>query len=470
MKILFALAFTAAATLHAATPSWPQFRGPGGSGVADAEKPPVEFAPGKNEAWSVSVPSGASSPCISGAKIFLTAFDDGKLWTLCLDRATGRELWRRDAGAEKIEDFLAKEGSPAASTPATDGQRVVVYFGSVGLIAYDFAGTELWRHPLPVAETNNRFGSGTSPILAGGLAVLVRDLAKDSAILALDAATGAEKWRTARPGMMTGYSTPALWEHDGLAEIVAPGGLQMKAYDLRTGAERWLVRELPAVNCASPIAGGGLLYFAGWSPAGEDAPMPTFAQLLDGHDTDGDGALSKAEAQTTMLKDFFDANDTNKDGKITQEEWDGMVGYLKRGKNRFVAVKPGGSGDITDTHIAWQKTKGLPYVPSPLFYRGSIYLVKDGGLLSCFDAQTGDPRYEQQRIGLEGSMYASPVAADGRIYLVTLTGKAATIAAGEKPEVLWRGDFAERIAASPAIADDTLYVRTATRLFAFRKK
>ena len=147
-----------------------------------------------------------------------------------------------------------------------------------------------------------------------------------------------------------------------------------------------------------------------------------------------------------------------------------MIGYLKRGKNRFVAVKPGGSGDITDTHIVWQKMKGLPYVPSPLLYRSSVYFVKDGGMLSCFDAETGDARYEQKRIGIEGSMYASPVAADGRIYFVTLNGKAATIAAGENPEVLWRGDIAERVAATPAIVDNTLYVRTATKLFAFRKK
>ena len=470
MKILLALAFTTAAALQAATPSWPQFRGPGASGVADADKPPVEFGPGKNELWSVAVPSGASSPCVWDAKIFLTAFDAGKLWTLCLDRTTGRELWRRDAGAEKIEEFHPKEGSPAASTPATDGERVVVYFGSVGLIAYDLAGKELWRHKLPVAETNNGFGSGTSPILADGLAVLVRDVSKDSAILALDAATGALKWRTERPGMKTGYSTPALWEHDGLAEIVAPGGLQMKSYDLRNGTERWLVRELPAVNCASPIVSGGLLYFAGWSPAGEDAPMPDFSQLLAGNDADNDGALTKAESQKTFLKDFFDSNDPNKDGQITREEWDTMIGYLKRGKNRFVAVKPGGSGDITDTHIVWQKMKGLPYVPSPLLYRSSVYFVKDGGMLSCFDAETGDARYEQKRIGIEGSMYASPVAADGRIYFVTLNGKAATIAAGENPEVLWRGDFAERVAATPAIVDNTLYVRTATKLFAFQKK
>lgn len=469
MKTLLvaALAF-ASLPLHAGTPNWPRFRGPSGAGVADAEKPPVEFGPGKNVLWQVATPSGPSSPCVWGERIFLTAYDGGKLWTLCLDRATGKELWRRDAGAEKIEAFLEKQGSPAASTPATDGERVIVYFGSCGLIAYDFAGKELWRHALPMAETNNDFGSGTSPILADGLVILVRDLKVDSAVLAVDAATGKQVWKTARAGMMTGYSTPMVWEHDGVKEVVAPGGLAMKAYDLTSGAERWLVRELPAVNCGSPIAGDGLLYFAGWSPAGSDMPMPAFDDILKA-DTDADGKLSKPESDNTMLKGFFSANDTNHDGFITRDEWDGMIGYLKRGKNRLIAVKPGGSGDITGTHVAWEKTKGLPYVPSALFYRGQIFLVKDGGMASCFDAATGATKYEQKRLGIEGSFYASPVAADGHIFLISLAGKAATIAAGDSPEVLWRADFGETVAATPAIADDTLYVRTESKLFAFKQ-
>lgn len=466
--------FLAAVSLLASLPAfagdanWPRFRGPAGSGVADSEKPPVEFGPERNVLWKVSAPSGASSPCVWGARIFLTAFDGGKLWTLCLDRATGKELWRRDAGAEKIEAFLEGQGSPAASTPATDGERVVVYFGSCGLIAYDFEGKELWRHALPMAETNNDFGTGTSPILAGGLVILVRDLKTESAVLALDVATGKQVWKTARTAMQTGYSTPIVWEHDGVKELIAPGGLAMKAYDLSSGAERWLVRDLPAVNCGSPVANGAMLYFAGWSPAGADMLMPTFDDMLKA-DTNGDGKLSKEESDNTMLKGFFSANDTNHDGFITRDEWDAAINYLKRGKNRMVAVKPGGSGDITDSHIAWEKKKGLPYVPSALLYRGNLFMVKDGGLASCFDATSGETKYEQQRLGLDGSFYASPVAANGHIYLVNLTGKAATLAAGDKPDVVWRADFGERVAATPAIVDDTIFVRTETKLFAFKQ-
>src|SRR4029434_1313130 len=150
---------------------------------------------------------------------------------------------------------VSARASRAPATPTTNDKRLVVYFGSCGLIAYDFEGKELWRHLLPVAETNNDFGSGSSPILSDGLVILVRDLKSDSAVLALDAATGKQIWKTARPGMATGHSTPAVWKHDGVTEIVAPGGLAMKAYDLRTGAERWIVRDFPAVHCGSPAPG-----------------------------------------------------------------------------------------------------------------------------------------------------------------------------------------------------------------------
>ncbi len=463
-----AILLAASLPVFAGDAKWPRFRGPEGAGVADGEKPPTEFGPDKNVLWQVATPSGPSSPCIWKDRIFLTAFDGGKLWTLCLDRTNGKELWRRDAGAEKIEAFMPSQGSPAAATPTTDGERVIVYFGSCGLIAYDFAGKELWRHTLPCAETNNDFGSGTSPILADGLVVLVRDLKVDSTVIALDAATGKPAWKTPRPGVSTGYSTPIIWEHDGRKELIVSGGLAMKSYDLKTGTERWLMRDLAAVNCTSPVVGDGLLYFAGWSPAGEDAPMPAFADLLKA-DTDGDGKLSRAEAQQTFLKDFFSAQDTDKDGFLTTAEWDAQINYLKRGKNRLIAVKPGGSGDITATHVVWEKSKGLPYVPSPLLYHGALFLVKDGGLASSYDATTGAPQYEQQRLDIPGPCYASPVAADGHIYLVNLDGKAATLAAGAKPDVLWRADFKERIAATPAIADDTLYIRTDSKLFAFKQ-
>jgi outer membrane protein assembly factor BamB len=160
--------------------------------------------------------------------------------------------------------------------------------------------------------------------------------------------------------------------------------------------------------------------------------------------------------------------DANHDGKITVADWDLIKAHNAKAENVLVAVKPGGQGDITATHVAWKSTRGLPYVPSPLYYEGRVYLVRDGGMLSSLDARTGQPFYTQERLGASGSYYSSPVAADGRLYLASLSGKLTVIkAGGDKPEILHQADFGERIFATPALVDDKLYVRTAKHLWAF---
>jgi outer membrane protein assembly factor BamB len=176
------------------TLAWPQFRGPNGSGVADGQKPPVEFGPDKNVKWKTPAPSGLSSPIVAGDKLVITAFDGGKLYTIAYNRADGKEAWRVEAPAKQIEAYHKTEGSPAASTPATDGARIVSYFGSCGLFCYDLSGKELWRFEMPTAATAGDFGSGASPILVDGTVVLVRDEKKDPKVLALDAATGSRRW------------------------------------------------------------------------------------------------------------------------------------------------------------------------------------------------------------------------------------------------------------------------------------
>ena len=160
--------------------------------------------------------------------------------------------------------------------------------------------------------------------------------------------------------------------------------------------------------------------------------------------------------------------DVDHDGKITKSDWDVALPRMAKGDNAMVAVKPGGRGDISRTHVAWKFTRGLPYVASPLFYDGRIYLIKDGGMLSCFDAKTGQPYYLQERLGADGAYYSSPVAADGRLYLASLAGKLTVVkAGGDKPEILHRSDFGDHILATPAIVGDSLYLRTKTKLYAF---
>src|SRR6266567_5996369 len=180
-------------------PNWPQFRGPNSSGIAADAKPPLTISPTNGVLWKIDVPWSPSSPCVWRDRIFLTTYADGQLQTRCYDGADGRQLWSRGVKPDALETFHRTEGSPAASTPATDGRRVVSYFGSCGLVCYDFDGKEMWRHLLPVAQTAYSFGSGGSPTLAGGLVLVNRDQEKDCSLLAVNLRTGKKVWETARP-------------------------------------------------------------------------------------------------------------------------------------------------------------------------------------------------------------------------------------------------------------------------------
>lgn len=467
-----ALCLVSAAT--AAPSTWTQFRGPAGTGVAESAHPPVEVGPEKNVAWKIDAPSGLSSPIVVGEKLVLTAFDDGKLYTIAYDRATGHELWRAHAPAKEIEPYHKTEGSPAASTPASDGKRIVSYFGSCGLFCYDLQGKELWRYEMPTAKTLADFGTGVSPLLVDGVVVLLRDETVDPKIVALDANTGKLKWEKARQSK-SGFGTPAVWKTPTGIQIVAPGYGKMIAYDLHTGDEVWTVEGMPSSSCTTPVTDGSILYYAGWSPGDPEEAggfkMPTFDELLAGDkaDADGDGRLSKEEAQRTMFKDFFDNNDPDKDGFITRQEWDAMLAYMAASKNSAFALRSGGKGDVTHSHMIWKQTKGLPYVPSAILCDGQYVMVKDGGIVTAYDAASGDQLYQKRAVA-SGSYYASPVAANGHIFFTSLADGAITVlkAGATKPDVVAENPpLGERVGATPAIADNTLYVRTAGHLYAF---
>src|SRR5262249_53923215 len=199
------------------------------------------------------------------------------------------------------------------STPVTDGERIVSYFGSCGLFCYDLAGKELWRFELPTAALPGSFGSGVSPILVDGTVVLVRDLGKDSKILAVDAATGSLKWEKKRQSPVS-YCTPVVWDTPAGKQVVAAGHGRLSAYELKTGEERWSVGGMPSGCCPSPVVADGTVFFAGWSPGGPDDvkenQMPPFDELLKRLDKDGDGAISREEGGKEFAG-FFDALDTN---------------------------------------------------------------------------------------------------------------------------------------------------------------
>jgi outer membrane protein assembly factor BamB len=304
-------------------------------------------------------------------------------------------------------------------------------------------------------------------VIAGKLVVLGRDQMKGSELLAVDVASGKVLWRTDRSDLGSSFGSPAIWKHGRDTEIVMPGYLQMRAYSLADGKEKWRVRGLPVAVCTTPVVGKDWLYFAGWSP-GKDQPMPTFETLAATEDKDKDGVISYEEA-SPFVQNFFSSYDANRDKRLTAEEWNNFRENLMKGENSLIAIKPGGKGDVTTSHVAWKQTRGLPYVASPLFYRGNIYLIKDGGMMSCYNAQTGQAVYQQERIGVVGSYYTSPVAADGRIYVASVNGVLSVIKAGEKPDVIGHTDFKERLVATPALVDNKIYIRTAEHVWAFGK-
>lgn len=451
---------------------WPRFRGPNGAGVSETGRPPASIGPETNVKWKVPAPAGLSSPIVVGDLVVLTALDGGKLFTVAYRAADGSEAWRADAEAREIEAFYEGEGSPAASTPAADGRRIVSYFGSCGLRCYDLNGHELWRLELAPPQLPGNFGSGVSPILENGTVVLVRDEARQSRILALDAESGEVKWEQPRYSPVS-YCTPVVWDAAGSTQVVAAGHARMVSYDLETGEERWTVTGLPSGCCASPVVAGDRVYFAGYSPGGPDDEfqMPTFDEQLAQLDKDQDGALSRAEAEEAF-QGFFDSQDANQDGSITRDEHEVVEKFMKEGRSSAFAVKAGGMGDITESHLAWKQTKGVPYVPSAILYEGQYVSVKDGGIVTAYDAESGEQIYMKRGVA-PGRYYASPVAANGNLYFVSLEEGVVTVikAGGSEPQpVVENPPLGERVSATPAIAGDTLYLRTEGHLYAFESE
>lgn len=446
---------------------WPQFRGPGGSGVAEKQTPPLEIGPDRNVKWRIDAPSGFSSPIVVGKLLVITAFEDGKLWTVAYDRANGRETWRVSAPAKKIEPYHQTEGSPAASTPTTDGERIVSYFGSCGLFCYDLSGKELWRYEMPTAATPFDFGTGVSPVLADGRVVLVRDENLDPKTIAVDLKSGKLIWETKRESK-SGYCTPVVFDAPGGKQFAVGGFGRMIGYDLASGKEAWTVQGMPAATCATAVVSEGRLYFAGWSP-GEDMKLPSFdAFIAEAGETEL-GYVTKQGSDKTMLKGFFANNDLDHDGKLTRKEWDEILKIVSTSKNSAFALELGGSGNVTDSRVIWRQKKGLPYVPSGILYQGQYVLLKDGGIVTAYDAKTGDEIYTK-RAAANGRYYSSPVAANGNIYMIALDDGAVTVikAGGKTPEVAFSGSkFDDRVAATPAIADNEIYVRTAGKIYAF---
>lgn len=463
---------------------WPQFRGPEGSGIASGnEKLPVEFNSTKNMIWKSEISKGNSSPVIWGDHIFLTGYAEKILETICIDRTTGKILWRQNEAPDKIER-VHPINTPASPTAVTDGERVYVYFGSYGLISYDFEGKAIWKRPLPPPPVN-MYGSAASLILAGGRLIFFCDTRENPWLEAIDPKTGKTVWKTDRDASFTGsWSTPLHWSNNGVDEVVIYGIWWMKGYDLKTGEERWSLPGLTDEPCITPVAGDGLIYLTSYNMKNnpEVLGLPYFSDLLEEYDTDKDGELNFEEIRSNKsvlsrydadgegdhpLRGFFRYLDVDRSGKITEKEWAKMIAFLDsfEQENGLLAVKPGSYGG-EETKVVWRHSYGVPECPSPLYYGGLVYLVKNGGIVSCLGAEKGDLKY-QSKLGAGGPYYSSPIVGDGKIYAASARGIVTVFEVGESLKVLARNDLKERIMATPAIVEGKIYIRTEKNLYAF---
>jgi outer membrane protein assembly factor BamB len=393
---------------------WPEFRGPTGQGLSTATNLPLEWDASRNVAWKQSIPGrGWSSPVLHKGRIYLTTAveADGSsgatmsLCALCLDQATGRILWNTEAFAPTNGlPRIHDKNSHASPTPLVADGRIYFHFGNQGTACSDLNGRVLWRNTsLPYPPVH---GSGGSPILVDNALIFACDGASKPFVVALNKGDGKLLWKTERKTEAKkkfSFSTPLLITFNGREQVISAGSGAVCAYDAKTGKELWRVR-----------------YGEGYSVV----PRPVF-----GH---------------------------------------GLV-FLSSGFDRPVvmAIRPDGSGDVTETHVAWTLTKGGPTTPSLLLVSQELYMVSDGGIASCVDAMTGQVHW-QERLG--GDYSASPLHAAGRVYFLNEQGTTVVIKASKEFEKLATNPLGERALASAAVSDGALFIRTEEHLFKVGEK
>lgn len=467
---------------------WSRFRGPAGAGLAPpGARLPGVLDPAKNLRWVSELPPGNSSPCLTAERVFVTGCRAGELLTVCLDRADGRVRWTRGVRAATLER-THEINSPASPTPASDGEHVVSYFGSFGLVCHDLEGRELWRREL--AAPKNTFGTAASPVIVGAQLLFVSDSEEGSFLEALAPATGKTLWRRERSAFKSGWSTPGLWTRPDAAdgdsadgtELLVLGVGWLTAYDLE-GHERWSFPGLTDEPITTPITGAGLVFATSYNLKTNPDAMQlwSFERVLAEHDHDGDGVLDATElAENKSVLSRPDADgegdhplsifkrflDVDKDERLTAAEYAKLRAWVDSWEhlNGIVALRPGTTERPAE--LAWHYPRGVPECPSPVLAGGRIYMVMNGGTVTCLAAESGALVF-QERLAARGPYYASLVAGDGKLYAASAHGELTVFAQAARLEVLSTLDLDERLMATPALADGTVYVRTEGRLRAF---
>jgi outer membrane protein assembly factor BamB len=413
-------AFLLFAPVLARADNWPQWRGPNADGVAPGAAPPLSWSESQNIRWKVPVPGrGSGSPIVWGDRVFVvTAVSENgqtvpgvmhRFLVIAFDRQAGKVVWQKVAREEAPHEATHSDnGTYASASAVTDGEVLIASFESRGLFAYDLDGNLLWEKDLGDKLMRNQFGEGSTPALHGDTLVHVWDQqGAQSFVVALDKRTGEEKWRRDRAEIDT-WATPLIVEVNGRAQIITPATEQIKSYDLETGDVVWETAGLTMNAIPSPVAVGSL------------------AILMSGFRGNSLKAIDLAKAK----------------------------------------------GDITGTDaIVWTYERDTPYVPSPLLYDGLLYMLKsNSGILTAFDAKTGQTHYGPQRIEGLAEVFSSPVGAAGRVYITDRTGKTVTLQHGKTYQVLASSSIDDGVDASPAVADGDIYMRSHNFLYCISER
>ncbi len=439
MRRVTLIAAIVLASTTLAAQQWPSFRGANAAGVADGTPTPTTWnaTTGENLLWKTPVAGVAvSSPIVWGDRVFVSTavgsdpkagirtglygdvepVDDKSphTWRLvALDRKSGKVIWDQVAHRGIPKTKRHPKSSQASATPVTDGRRVIVSFGSEGLYAFDFSGKLLWKRDLGVLNSgwffdpDYEWGLGSSPIIWRNLVIVQCDIQKNSFIAAFDVASGEPVWRTPREEIPS-WSTPAIYEANGRAELVTQATTFSRGYDPATGKELWRLSGNSEIAIPTPIIAPNLIIV------------------------------------------------TN--------------GY--RGVQPIYAIKPGSTGDLTlkgeattSDAIAWSTKRGGPYIPTPVLYRDQLYVLQNNGVIATYDVKSGQRIY-QERLGSGGSFSASPVAADGKVYFTSEDGEVFVVKAGPTYELLATNTVGEVLMASPAISEGVLFFRGLKHVFA----
>lgn len=463
---------------------WPQFRGPNCSGVSTDTAPlPVKFSVDERVKWGVELGDGIGCPIVAGGRVFVSAMmDPMTVGLLAYDASTGALLWNRQWPVGDVDE-IHLTNSHAYTTPASDGERVYFYFTTLGMIAVDArSGQDVWHQPLPVPYFVFKWGAGMSPVLYQDLVLFVQDDDLHPAMYAFDKVTGKLRWRDDRNDMAVNYSHPVICSTEHGDEIVVAGTGLLIGYDPKSGERLWYARTLLRNIKTTPVCHNGIIYVSVQSKGIASQWLASIDQWETGN---RDNRISREEVQAffgkrpvpeAFFEKTFGRGDLNGDGYLEGEELDiaflapnNRAGAAYDSENPadeyIVAVRGGGRGDVTDSHVLWRHpTKHTDHIVSPLVSGSRMLLIKEGGIATCFETDDGRPLYGPVRINNSGSYFASPVCGDGKIYMAGENGNIVVFADSPEMKILSINDMGSPVLGTPAIADGAIFVRTRQRL------